>query len=65
MSMRVRMLGGTQVGYARMTRRWWTPVHDSLAEQGLGERADVLRQLQHAQPGQHRHRESRASASRC
>jgi hypothetical protein len=37
MSMRVRMLGGTQVGYARMTRRWWTPVHDSLAEQGLGD----------------------------
>jgi hypothetical protein len=35
-NMRVRMLGGTQVGYARMTRRWWTPVHDSLAEQGLG-----------------------------
>jgi hypothetical protein len=37
MNMRVRMLGGTQVGYARMTRRWWQPVHDSLAEQGLGE----------------------------
>ena len=35
MNMRVRMLGGTQVGYARMTRRWWTPVHDRLAEQGL------------------------------
>jgi hypothetical protein len=37
MNMRVRMLGGTQVGYARMTRRWWTPVHNSLAEQGLGD----------------------------
>jgi hypothetical protein len=36
MSLRVRMLGGTHVGYARMTRRWWTPVHDALAEQGLG-----------------------------
>jgi hypothetical protein len=36
LNMRVRMLGGTQVGYARMTRRWWTPVHDALAEQGLG-----------------------------
>ena len=35
MNLRVRMLGGTQVGYARMTRRWWTPVHDALAEQGL------------------------------
>src|SRR3954449_9755036 len=26
LSLRVRMLGGTQVGYARMTRRWWAPV---------------------------------------
>ena len=32
--MRVRMLGGTQVGYARMTRVV-DPGHDSLAEQGL------------------------------
>jgi hypothetical protein len=38
MNMRVRMLGGTQVGYARMTRRWWLPVHDSLAEQDLVDR---------------------------
>jgi hypothetical protein len=38
MNMRVRMLGGTQVGYARMTRRWWQPVHTMLAEQGLAER---------------------------
>jgi hypothetical protein len=37
MNLRVRMLGGTQVGYARMTRRWWTPVHDALEQQGLGE----------------------------
>ena len=37
MGLRVRMLGGTQVGYARMTRRWWTPVHDALAEQRLGD----------------------------
>jgi hypothetical protein len=37
MNVRVRMLGGTQVGYARMTRRWWTPVHNALEEQGLGE----------------------------
>jgi hypothetical protein len=35
MSLRVRMLGGTQVGYARMTRRWWQPVQHELAEQGL------------------------------
>jgi hypothetical protein len=38
MNMRVRMLGGSQVGYARLTRRWWTPVHERLAEQGLSER---------------------------
>ena len=37
MNLRVRMLGGTQVGYARMTRRWWTPVHNALAEQELGD----------------------------
>jgi hypothetical protein len=35
MNLRVRMLGGTQVGYARMTRRWWTPVHGQLAEDRL------------------------------
>jgi hypothetical protein len=37
MNLRVRMLGGTQVGYARMTRRWWNPVHEALAAQGLGD----------------------------
>jgi hypothetical protein len=37
MNMRVRMLGGTHVGYARMTRRWWAPVHEQLAAQGLGD----------------------------
>jgi hypothetical protein len=37
MNLRVRMLGGTQVGYARMTRRWWTPVHDALADQAVGD----------------------------
>jgi hypothetical protein len=42
MNLRVRMLGGTQVGYARMTRRWWRPVHDSLAEQSLSERPIYL-----------------------
>jgi hypothetical protein len=35
MNLRVRMLGGTQVGYARMTRHWWMPVHDTLAEERL------------------------------
>jgi len=38
MTLRVRMLGGTQVGYARMTRRWWRPVHERLAAEGLAER---------------------------
>jgi hypothetical protein len=38
MNLRLRMLGGTQVGYARMTRRWWQPVHTSLAEQQLDDR---------------------------
>src|SRR5918911_755889 len=35
MSLRVRMLGGTQVGYARMTRRWWAPVRQRLTALGL------------------------------
>ena len=34
----VRMLGGTQVGYARMTRRWWAPVRERLTDHGLDER---------------------------
>ena len=38
MALRVQMLGGTQVGYARMTRRWWAPVHERLAGDGLRER---------------------------
>jgi hypothetical protein len=38
MNLRLRMLGGTQVGYARITRRWWQPVHGALAEQHLGDR---------------------------
>ncbi len=32
------MLGGSQAGYARMTRRWWAPVRASMEEQGLGDR---------------------------
>ena len=38
MNLRVRMLGGTQVGYSRMTRHWWHPVHASLADQDLVDR---------------------------
>ncbi len=37
LSLRVRMLGGTQVGYARMTRHWWTPVGEHLNAQGLAD----------------------------
>jgi hypothetical protein len=37
MALRVRMLGGTQVGYARMTRRWWLPVQNQLGDEGLAD----------------------------
>jgi hypothetical protein len=38
LNLRIRMLGGSQAGYARMTRRWWTPVRAAMEEQGLGDR---------------------------
>jgi hypothetical protein len=38
LNMRVRMLGGSSVGYARMTRHWWAPVRRSLSEHGLDDR---------------------------
>jgi hypothetical protein len=38
LSLRVRMLGGTHAGYARLTRRWWTPVSAELTVEGLAER---------------------------
>jgi hypothetical protein len=38
LNLRVRMLGGSAAGYARVTRRWWTPVQRCLAEQGLQDR---------------------------
>ncbi|HTX30723.1 MAG TPA: hypothetical protein VMD09_05025 [Solirubrobacteraceae bacterium] len=38
LSLRVRMLGGTHTGYARLTRRWWAPVSAELAIEGLTER---------------------------
>jgi Family of unknown function (DUF6909) len=38
MALRVRMLGGTNTGYARMTRRWWLPVGAELDREGLTER---------------------------
>ncbi|MEP6954541.1 MAG: hypothetical protein ABI950_10825 [Solirubrobacteraceae bacterium] len=34
-SMRLRQLGGTQVGYQRMTRRWWSPAHSTLEAKRL------------------------------
>ena len=38
LSLRMRMLGGTHTGYARLTRRWWAPVSAKLAGTGLTER---------------------------
>jgi hypothetical protein len=38
LSLRMRMLGGTHTGYARMTRRWWSPVSAEIAGEGLAER---------------------------
>ncbi|MFN8632323.1 MAG: hypothetical protein U0893_00605 [Chloroflexota bacterium] len=35
---RVRMLGGTHVGYARLVDRWWQPIGAYLADHGLLER---------------------------
>ena len=32
MALRVRMLGGSHTGYARLTRRWWAPVSAELGE---------------------------------
>src|SRR5687768_1006670 len=38
LNLRVRMLGGSSVGYARMTRHWWAPVRRRLAETSLEDR---------------------------
>jgi hypothetical protein len=38
LALRIRMLGGSQVGYARLTRRWWTPVQGHLAQHGFSDR---------------------------
>ncbi len=37
-SLRVRMLGGTQVGYARVTRRWWQQVTGMMRSESLSDR---------------------------
>ncbi len=34
LSLRVRMLGGTNTGYSRLTRRWWAPVSAALDPEG-------------------------------
>lgn len=34
----IRLLGGSQVGYARATREWWRPLGDVLRREGLQER---------------------------
>ncbi|MCL2419618.1 MAG: hypothetical protein FWD04_10020, partial [Conexibacteraceae bacterium] len=36
LSIRVRMLGGSNTGYARMTRRWWAPIQAELDDDGGG-----------------------------
>ncbi|MGH2969884.1 MAG: DUF6909 family protein [Solirubrobacteraceae bacterium] len=38
LNLRIRMLGGSQVGYARVTRRWMAPVRAAMDEQGLADR---------------------------
>src|SRR5262249_17455725 len=38
MAVRLGMLGGTNTGYSRMTRRWWAPVSAELVAESLAER---------------------------
>jgi hypothetical protein len=38
LNLRIRMLGGSQAGYARLTRRWWAPVRTTLTDHGLSDR---------------------------
>jgi hypothetical protein len=38
LSLRVRMLGGTHIGYARLTRRWWQPVREQLRLEELDDK---------------------------
>ena len=49
LSMRIRMLGGSNTGYARMTRRWWAPVQAELT--GNGDGAAVQEQLRSGTTG--------------
>jgi hypothetical protein len=38
LDIRMRMLGGTHIGYARLTRQWWAPAHAYLAQEDLAGR---------------------------
>jgi hypothetical protein len=38
LDLRLRMLSGSQSGYARLTRRWWAPIRATLTDQGLSDR---------------------------
>src|SRR6202521_4543214 len=35
---RVRMLGGTQIGYIKATRRWWQPIESLIQREGVRDR---------------------------
>ena len=41
LSLRVRMLGGSQASYARLTRRWWAPVANTMRDHGIGRDAPI------------------------
>jgi hypothetical protein len=41
LSLRVRQLGGSQVSYGRLTRRWWAPVRQTLEQAGIGRDAPI------------------------
>jgi hypothetical protein len=41
LSLRVRQLGGSQVSYGRLTRRWWTPVRRTLEQAHIGRDAPI------------------------
>ncbi len=38
LDMRIRMLGGTHIGYARLTRNWWAPARTCLSREQLADR---------------------------
>jgi len=38
LDLRIRMLSGSEVGYGRVTRRWWEPILGCLRERGLLDR---------------------------